>query len=76
MGAPRTDRMGPFFQFDVRVDKKYIYRKFIISTYLDVQNVNYFWYNSPESYNYNYDQSDRRVIGGIIIPSFGLRVDF
>jgi len=76
MGEPRLDRMGPFFQIDVRVDKKYIFKSWILSLYLDVQNANYFFYNSPEFYNYNYDGSERQVIGGIILPSTGLRVEF
>lgn len=75
-GKPRSDRMGPFFQVDVRADKKYVFNSWVLSTYLDVQNTNYFFYNSPEFYNYNYDDSERQVIGGIIIPSIGIRVEF
>ncbi len=75
-GTPRSERMGPFFQLDIRVDKKFVYRSWILSTYLDVQNTNYFFYNSPEFYQYNYDSSERQVIGGIIIPSLGIRAEF
>jgi hypothetical protein len=75
-GAARTDRMGPFFQTDIRVDKKWIKNSWLFSLYLDVQNVNYFWYNSPEIYSYNYDNSERQVIGGIILPALGVQAEF
>lgn len=75
-GSPRSDRMGPFKQLDIRIEKKFTYDKWIFTTYLDVQNVNYFWYNSPETYRYSYDGFERQTIGGIIIPSFGLKAEF
>ncbi|MBL8029461.1 MAG: TonB-dependent receptor [Fibrobacteres bacterium] len=71
-----SDRMEPFFQLDVRVDKKWLFDKWNLSTYLDIQNLNYFWYNSPETYSYNFDDSERSVVGGIIIPSLGIRAEF
>jgi TonB family protein len=76
VGAPLSDRMGPFFQVDARVDKEWLYNSWIFSVYLDIQNLNYFWYNSPELYAYNYDNSQRQVIGGIILPSLGIRAEF
>ncbi len=75
-GKPLSERMGPFFQLDVRVDKKFVYKSWLLSTYLDIQNLNYFVYNSPEFYSYSYDASDRQTIGGIIIPSIGVRAEF
>jgi TonB family protein len=71
-----TDRMEPFFQIDLRVDKKFIHDNWLMSLYLDVQNVNYKWYNSPEFYYYNYDYSERKKIGGIILPTIGIRAEF
>jgi hypothetical protein len=68
--------MGPFFQVDARVDKEWIYNSWTFSLYLDVQNLNYSWYNSPELYDYNYDNSQRQVIGSIILPSLGVRAEF
>ena len=75
-GTPRAGRMGPFKQLDLRLDKKFTYDKWIFTAYIDVQNVNYFWYNSPEFYDYSYDGFERQTIGGIIIPSFGLKAEF
>ena len=75
-GAPRSDRMGPYNQLDLRVGKKFTYDKWIFTAYIDVQNVNYFWYNSPSTYEYSYDGFERQTIGGIIIPSIGLKAEF
>jgi outer membrane cobalamin receptor len=37
-GAFYSDRMTPFFQADVRFDKKWVYQTWILSGYLDIQN--------------------------------------
>lgn len=75
-GDFRSERMDPFFQVDVRIDKKWIFKNWMLSTYLDIQNVNYFIYNSPELYIYNYDDSERKEIGGIVLPTLGFRAEF
>ena len=76
VGNLRSDRMGPFFQVDARVDKQWLYNSWTFSVYLDIQNINYFWYNSPELYAYNYDNSQRQSVGGVILPSLGIRAEF
>ena len=76
LGDFRSDRMGPFFQLDARVDKKLVYEDCILSFYLDVQNVNYFAYNSPELYNYNFDYSERNTVGSLFLPTVGMRAEF
>ena len=75
-GAPRSDRMGPYNQLDCRIARKFTYDKWIFTAYIDVQDVSYFWYNSPSTYEYSYDGFERQTIGGIIIPSFGLKAEF
>jgi len=76
LGEYRSARMGPFFQFDVRVDKKFVYQNWIMSVYFDIQNLNYSIYNSPEFYNYSFDSSERNTVGGILIPTFGVKAEF
>jgi TonB family protein len=71
-GKPYTARLPLFHQLDLRVDKRWQFRSWALSTYLDVQNV----YNHPaaESFIYNFDYSRRSYQTGIpIIPSIGLR---
>jgi hypothetical protein len=48
----------------------------MLSTYLDLSNANYFFYNSPEIYDYSYDNSSRKPIGAIFFPSLGLMAEF
>jgi len=71
-----SERMSPYFKTDLRVDKKWIKNKSIWSVYLDLQNANYFIYNSPEGYTYNYDSSKRNEYGFIFMPTLGARVEF
>ncbi len=68
--------MSPYFRTDLRVDKKWVHKKTIWTAYLDLQNANYFIYNSPDGYTYNYDYSEREEYGWIFMPSLGLRVEF
>ncbi len=76
LGEFRSDRMGSFFQADFRIDKKYVFDSWILSVYLDVQNANYSFYNSPEFYLYSFDGSERKEYGGIILPTIGFRAEF
>jgi TonB family protein len=71
-GKPYTARLPLFHQLDLRVDKRWQFRAWALSAYLDVQNV----YNhaAAESYVYNFDYSRRSYQTGIpIIPSLGIR---
>lgn len=71
-GKPYTTRMPLFHQLDLRVDKRWQFKAWALSAYLDVQNA----YNHPaaESYVYSFDYSRRSYQTGIpIIPSIGLR---
>ncbi len=71
-----SDRIEPYFRTDLRIDKKFIRENSIWSLYLDLQNANYFIYNSPEGYTYNYDYSKRTEYGWIFMPAVGVRVEF
>ena len=75
-GEYLSERIEPYFRMDLRVDKKFIKRSSIWSVYLDLQNANYFVYNSPEGYTYNYDFSKRSEYGWIFVPALGVQVEF
>jgi hypothetical protein len=67
--------MPLFHQLDLRVDKKFIFDKWILSGYIDIQNV--YNHRSVEGVIYNYDYTQREWLQGLpIIPSFGLRAEF
>jgi len=75
-GPKNSARMDPFFQVDLRVEKKFMMKKWILTTYLDIQDLSYFAYNSPEFYQYNYRYDQKTPVGGIIYPSFGISAEF
>ncbi|MCA9661330.1 MAG: hypothetical protein KC486_23525, partial [Myxococcales bacterium] len=73
-GAPLGDRFPLFHQLDVRVDKRWVLRRTIVSAYLDVLNV----YNQQNTEAYFYSVDFRRRTGGLsmpILPLFGVRVE-
>ncbi len=75
-GAYFSERVSPYVRVDLRVDKTWVKERSIWSVYLDLQNANYFVYNSPEGYTYNYDYSKRDEYGWIFMPALGLRVEY
>ncbi len=75
-GDKNSKRLDPFFQLDLRVDKKFVFDKWIFSLYLDMQNVSYFVYKSPEFEVYNYDYSDKQTASYIFFPAFGIKAEF
>jgi hypothetical protein len=70
-----SERLPLFHQLDLRVDKRWQFKDWRLSAYLDVQNV----YNNPavEAIVYNYDFSQQAFQTGLpILPSIGLRGEF
>ncbi len=68
-------RLPLFHQLDIRVDKRWRFDLWTLSTYLDIQNV----YNNQAVealvYNYNFSQESFQT-GLPLIPSLGLRGEF
>lgn len=74
-GALYSQRLDPFMQLDVRVDKKWIYDTWIFSIYLDVQNATNAKNSEDIRYAYDY-RSKSKVTGLPILPTFGLKGEF
>jgi TonB family protein len=73
-GAVNSARNPAFHQLDLRVDKRWIFNRWILNVYLDVQNI----YNrkSPEGLAYSYDYAQSKPQGGLpILALFGVRAD-
>ena len=75
LGTVNSARFPPFHQLDLRVDRRWIYRRVSFLVFLDVLNV----YNrqNVEVYVYSYDY--REKVGGFglpIFPTLGLRLDY
>jgi TonB family protein len=75
-GKTNSLRNKPFIQVDLRVDKKFVFDKWMLATYLDFQNVFSFIYASPEFTIFDFDYSDQTTVSAPFIPSFGLRAEF
>ncbi len=68
-------RIPDFFQLDLRADKRWIYRTWVLSAYLEVQNATN--RKNPEDVAYNYDYSQRGWATGLpLFPSFGIRAEY
>ncbi len=75
-GKANSDRMDPFFQIDIRVEKKFVYEKWMLSTYFDVQNLSRLFYKSPQMVIYNYDYTEKKTVSMIIQPALGIKAEF
>jgi hypothetical protein len=75
VGQPYSTRLPDFFALDLRVDKRFAFKKWIFAIYLDVQNVTN--YKNVEGYQYSYDYTHKAPVAGLpILPSLGLRATF
>jgi outer membrane receptor protein involved in Fe transport len=74
-GAVNSDRLPAFHQLDLRVDKRWIYQRWMLNLYLDIQNI----YNranvEDRDYNFNYRQSNPQQ-GLPILPILGVKAEF
>lgn len=74
-GAFYSERFEPFLQLDLRIDHKWVFDTWILSAYLDVQNVTN--RKNPEQVIYAYDYSKRTTLSGLpVLPTFGLKGEF
>ncbi|HFE45213.1 MAG TPA: hypothetical protein ENJ18_06920 [Nannocystis exedens] len=73
-GAPLSATFPVFHQLDIRVDKRWVRNRVIITSYLDIQNI----YNQQNTEAFIYANSYRRRSGGLglpILPLLGVRID-
>ncbi len=71
-GLPWSQRLPDFVQFDVRVDKRFVFQSWSLVVFLDVQNVTN--RANPEGLFYNSDYTQSAYVTGIpILPALGVR---
>jgi TonB family protein len=74
-GRPYSSRLTPFFQADARVDKRWVFESWMLSAYLDVQNVTN--RDNAEFRFPNYDCTQTVAIPSLpFFPSLGLRAEW
>ncbi len=74
-GAVNTERLGDYHALDLRVDKTFLFKKWVLKLYLDVFNV----YNrrNEEVAQLSFDYTRSTPVRGLpIVPSFGIRGEF
>ena len=74
-GEPNSTRFPTAHQLDIRIDKKWQFKNWSLSAYLDVTNV---YANAPVlAFDYNFDFSEREEITGLpFLPAIGIRGSF
>jgi outer membrane receptor protein involved in Fe transport len=75
-GIRNSERLDPFFQLDFRVDKRVIYNRWMLTYYVDLQNVLWPIYKSPELIFHNYNYTEIQKISMIPLISVGIRAEF
>jgi TonB family protein len=73
--GPASERLPLYHALDVRVDKRWKFKSWQLSAYLDIQNA----YNNgnAEGVGYSYNYTQRQYVAGLtVLPSFGIRADF
>lgn len=74
-GPSRGSRLPPFFQLDLRIDKRFVFDTWALGLFLDVQNATN--YQNYEFFTYNYDYSEKQPFPGLpFIPVFGAEASF
>lgn len=64
-----------FNQLDIRIDRKYIYDTWILTAYLDIQNI--MNAKNPSSIQYSYDYAQNEKVNGLpILPTLGIKGEF
>jgi hypothetical protein len=74
-GEIYSKRFSAFNQLDIRIDRKYIYDTWILTAYLDIQNL--LNAKNPSNIQYSYDYSQKESVNGLpILPTFGIKGEF
>ncbi|MGB0638332.1 MAG: TonB-dependent receptor, partial [Myxococcota bacterium] len=71
-GERDSGRLPPFFSLDLRIDKDYVYKKWTLTTYLDIQNATYSKNVETQGYSYDYGEEEP-ILSNPPLPAFGLR---
>jgi hypothetical protein len=74
-GSFFSRRYDSFMQLDIRVDRKWVFNRWILSAYLDIQNATNA--KNPLAINYNFDYTEKATTNALpILPIFGLKGEF
>jgi outer membrane receptor protein involved in Fe transport len=73
-GPVNSARNPAFHQLDVRIDRRWVFNRWVLDAYLDVQNI--YNHKSPEGLSYSYDYRMSTPQGGLpVLTIFGVRAE-
>ena len=84
------DRLDPYYQIDLRVDKNFYFRKWTLGFYIDLQNVTFSKIRQPDAYLstgkilnpeelpafQRYELETLELYSGTIVPAIGITAEF
>lgn len=74
-GRERSKRLRMFHQLDIRIDKRFRFNEWMLSLYLDIQNV--YWAKNPEFLLFDYRFRQSGTLNGLpILPTLGIEATF
>jgi TonB family protein len=74
-GLTNTARLDAYHQLDLRIDKTFLFKSWLLKIYLDIQNV--YSHQNPELNQPSYDFTRNQPVTGLpIIPALGIRSEF
>ncbi|MEC7987086.1 MAG: energy transducer TonB, partial [Myxococcota bacterium] len=71
-GSYDSGRLPAFFSLDARIDKEYIFDRWVLTAYLDIQNLSNAANVEVMSWNYDYSEEDP-IAGNPLFPAFGFK---
>lgn len=74
-GSLFGDRLPAFVQLDARIDKEFVFNRWKLALYLDLQNVTNAQNTEAVTYNFNFTKQNS-ITGLPILPVFGVRGEF
>ncbi len=80
-GPRNSERADPYVSLDLRYEKKFTYKMWQLTAYIDVmhsENLFGYGYKSPEQGIFidNYRYTDRYALSDITRPALGVKIDF
>ena len=74
-GPLYSQRYDNFFQIDLRIDRQFVFNNWLLTAYLDVQNLTNT--ANPQSLQYSYDYTQKNAVQGLpILPTLGVKGEF
>lgn len=70
-----TETLPVYHRLDIRAEKKWMFKKWALTTYIDIQNI----YNRKNVYEYRWEQFKKEIIENEnlgILPSIGISAEF